>query len=454
MANFLILMSDEHNPFYSEPYGNTSIRTPNMQALANRGVVFENAYCSSPLCMASRSSFMSGRRVHEIQTYSNCNLLIDPTPISFGSALAKRGVHSAYIGRSDAYAPGRQLGFSEMISSRDRELPGDTNHRRNPTSIRKGAAERAEGYGPEEDAGARDIRCVDEAIEWIQDTAPGLDSPWVMVVNISNPHFPHTARPELWDMYSDKEDLPLFGSECESAQHPYAEVMRRHFETDLFTEEQIRGLRRGYYACITFVDQQLGRLTKALESASLSDSTNVVYSSDHGEMLGKFGMWWKCNLYEDSVRIPMLAAGPDFAEGKRVTTPVDLHDLQASLFAASGVEHPSEMLGEPLQAMASDDPGRVIFSEYHGHGAPGSSYMIRKGEWKYIFYTGAPPQLFNLEDDPDELSNLAEIRADVVADLDAELRKICSPEVENERAEQFIEKQLKAVEKMAKETDR
>jgi choline-sulfatase len=376
-------------------------------------------------------------------------LQIDPTPTSFGSALAKQGVHSAYIGKSDAYAPSHQLGFSEMIYSEDRASPGDTNHRRNATSIRKGAAERANGFGPKEEAGTNDIQCVDQAIRWIEDTAPGLDSPWVLVVNIFSPHFPHIALPEFWDMYSNNEDMPQFGAECESAQHPYAQMLRKHFETDQFSEKQIRGLRRGYYACITFADQQLGRLTKALESAYLNDSTNIVYSSDHGEMLGKFGMWWKCSLYEDSVRIPMLVAGPDFAEGKRITTPVDLHDLQASLFAATGVEHPPEMLGEPLQSMPSDDADRVVFSEYHGHGAPGSSYMIRKGQWKYIFYSEASSQLFNLEDDPDELSNLAEIELDVVTDLDAELRKICSPEGENERAEQFIEMQLEAIEKKA-----
>ncbi|MBL4576740.1 MAG: sulfatase-like hydrolase/transferase, partial [Opitutaceae bacterium] len=365
--------------------------------------------------------------------------------------LEQQGVYSAYVGKTDVYAPGNQLGFSEMKSFGDREPPGDTNHRRNPTSIRKGAASRADGFGPKEDAGARDIRCVDEAIRWIHGSAPGLDSPWVMVVNISNPHFPHTARPELWDMYSDNEDMPQFGSECKSARHPYAEAMRKHFETDLFTEEQIRGLRRGYYACITFADLQLGRLVAALEGSGMSDSTNVVYTSDHGEMLGKFGMWWKCNLYEDSVRIPLLAAGPDFAKGQRVATPVDLHDLQASLFAASGAEHPSGWLGKPLQSMPSNDTDRVVFSEYHGHGAPGSSFMIRKGKWKYIHYAGAPPQLFNLEDDPDELTNLAEIQSEVVADLDAELRAICSPEEENERAEHFIEKQLKTIEETTNE---
>lgn len=449
MSNFVVLMSDEHNPLYSEPYGNTTVQTPNMQSLAGRGAVYENAYCPSPLCMPSRSAFMAGKRVHELQTYSNCNLLVDPTPPSFGDALARQGVHAAYIGKTDVYTPGNALGFSEMIRPGDRKAPGDVNHRRNPMTIRKGARNRANGYGPKANAGTGDIACVDQAVQWLQDTAQGMDTPWVLVANVVAPHFPHFSPPEFWDMYPEDGDLPRHGAECESAQHPYAKAIKRHFETHEFSETQVRGLRRGYLACISFVDHQLGRLTQALEIAGLSDSTNVVYTSDHGDMLGKFGMWWKCSLYEDSVRIPMIAAGPDFARGARVTTPVDLHDLQASLFAASGADQPSEYLGEPLQHIPASDTNRTVFSEYHGHGAPGSAYMIRKGEWKYIHYSGAQSQLFNLTNDPNELTNLAETHENVVSELDAELRIICSPEMENERAEQFIEEQLKTIEEAA-----
>ena len=392
---------------------------------------------------------MAGRRVHELQTYSNCTLLVDPTPPSFGAALDGQGIHTAYIGKTDVYAPGNELGFSEMIRPGDREAPGDVNHRRNPMAIREGARNRADGYGPRASAGTDDHACVDRAVDWLQNSAPGMDVTWILIVNVVAPHFPHLSPPEFWDMYPEDGDLPRHGPECESAEHPYARAIKEHFDTHAFSETQVRGLRRGYLACISFVDHQLGRLRQALEVSGLSDSTNVVYTSDHGDMLGKFGMWWKCSLYEDSVRIPMMAAGPDFARGERVTTPVDLHDLQASLFAASGTEQPSEFLGEPIQHIPTIDTDRVVFSEYHGHGAPGSAYMIRQGEWKYIYYSGAQSQLFNLTNDPDELTNLAETHERIVSALDAELRDICSPGVENERTEQFIEAQLKAIEEAA-----
>jgi len=452
MSNFLVLMSDEHNPLYSKPYGNTTVKTPNMNALADRGVVFENSYCPSPLCMPSRSAFIAGRRVHTLQTYSNCNFHVDPTPLSFGAALSTQGVHTAYVGKTDVYAPGNDLKFTEMMKPGDRKTPGDTNHRRNPMSIRTGAGKRANGYGPKEDACADDIACVEQAERWLQHTAPGIDVPWVFVVNVTAPHFPHFAPPKFWDMYTNDGDLPDYGLECKSAQHPYAEAIKKHFETHEFSETQVRGLRRGYLACISFVDYQLGRLMQALENAGLSDSTNVVYTSDHGDMLGKFGMWWKCSLYEDSVRIPMIAAGPDFARGGRVKTPVDLHDLRASLFAATGTVQPPEFLGSPLQHMPVNDPNRIVFSEYHGHGAPGSSYMIRKDNWKYIHYTNAPCQLFDLSSDPNELHNLAETYPAKVTELLTNLQAVCSPSLENDRAELFINQQLEYIKRMAEQS--
>lgn len=254
--------------------------------------------------------------------------------------------------------------------------------------------------------------------------------------------FPHYAPPEFWAWYPGEGDLPEHDARCPTAQHPYARKHRAFFEAEAFTQQQVRGLRKGYLACISFVDHQLGRLVDAIAEAGLSATTNVAYASDHGEMLGKFGMWWKCCLYEDAARVPMIAAGPDCAGGRRVATPVDLHDLRASLFAATGATQPSDWLGTPLQGMPSDDPQRVVFSEYHGHAAPGSAYLIRKGDWKYVHYVDAPCQLFDLKTDPQELEDLAPTHPDKVHELLGELHAICSPEREHERAESFINRQL------------
>jgi choline-sulfatase len=153
-------------------------------------------------------------------------------------------------------------------------------------------------------------------------------------------------------------------------------------------------------------------------------------------------MWWKCSMYEDSVRIPMIAAGPGFAAGIRIATPVTLLDLQASIFHATGSTRPEGWKGMPLQRIPIHEPDRAIFSEYHGHGTRSGAFMIRKGDWKLIHNMDAPHQLFNLQDDPDELRNCHLTEPAKAADLEAELRRICDPERENRRAHEFEARQL------------
>ena len=208
-------------------------------------------------------------------------------------------------------------------------------------------------------------------------------------------------------------------------------------------ERQVRGLRRGYYACVSFIDGQLGRLLSALAETGLERTTNLVYTSDHGEMLGKFGMWWKCSLLEDAARIPCIAAGPDFESGVRVTTPVDLHDLQASVFALTGAGRPEPWLGTPFGTLARDDRDRVVFSEYHGHGTRAGAFMLRRGDWKLIHNVDAPDQLFDLGNDPDELENRYEACPAEAEELSATLAGICDPAAEDREAEAFWERQLR-----------
>ncbi len=445
-------MSDEHNPFYCSVYGHGSVRTPNMERLAEKGVVFENAYCPSPLCVPSRSAFMAGKRVHEMQVYSNCFVNLNTDHLSYGAALDKQGIHAAYVGKTHVYDDWRNLGFSEMILPSEHPSPGDMEHRRNPLGIREGAVKRADEFGPNENPWEMDPEYMGAAVNWLRTTAPSLGKPWVLCVNLVKPHFPHWTDRELWDMYAYDGDLPKYGVDCETARHPFAVSLREYFLTHLFSEEQIRGLRRGYFACVTFVDRQLGRIMDALDETGQLDKTNVIYTSDHGEMLGKFGMWWKCSLYEDSVRIPLIASGPDFRSGTRVKTPVDLHDLQAAIYAAFGAERPKNWIGEPLQNISIDDPKRTVFAEYHAHGTRTSAFMIRKGRWKFLYNVAQPNQLFDIDTDPDELKNLIDACPDIAGDLEKELRRICSPEVENDRAEEFINRQLAAADKAAEGT--
>jgi choline-sulfatase len=435
VTNVLILMSDEHNPRVTSVYGHPTVQTPNMERLADHGVTYDAAYCPSPLCAPSRSSFLSGLPVHQTQVYNNCNLDDLDLP-SFGTVLRQQGVHTVNIGKADGYTTADRLGFSEFRLGGDRKPPGDTNFCRNPLAIREDGPERANGFGPRQDAFAKDIRVVDEAIDWLHLTPPSLESEWSLTVNIVAPHFPHYATPELWEKYTGRGDLPEIGADVASAQHPYAQDLRRHFQTEGFTEPQIRGLRQGYLAGVEFVDSQLGRLLDALDETGATDNTVVVYTSDHGEMLGTFGMWWKCSMYEESIRVPLIVAGPGFQTGVRSSTPVSLLDVQASIFQATDTRRPAHWWGEPLQKIALDDANRAVFAEYHGHGTRSGSFMIRQGVWKLLVHDAAPNQLFDLGTDPHELDDLHDQQPDIVARLHQELEARCSPAEEFARAAQ------------------
>ncbi len=433
MTNVLVFMSDEHNPNIASVYGHPEVDTPNMDRLAARGVTYDAAYCPSPLCGPSRSAFLSGLPVHQAGVYNNCRI-DDLEHPSYGGVLASQGVYTVNIGKTDVYAPGASLGFSEMRLAGDRKPPGDINFHRDPLSIRGDGPGRAEKYGPRPDAFAKDTKVVDEAVEWLSTSAPGIAQPWTLTVNIIAPHFPHYATPELWDKYEGAGDLPVHRGDADTANHPYAQDLRRHFQTDTFSDEQIQRLRQGYLARVDYVDRQLGRLLDALEASGQMDDTVVAYTSDHGEMLGKFDMWWKCSMYEDSVRVPLIVSGSGFPEGVRSSAPVTLLDLQASLFHATGATRPAQWWGDPLQDVPLVDPNRVAFAEYHGHGTRGGTFMIRKGSWKLLYHELAPHQLFDLASDPDELVNRHDDSLEIAAGLERELRALCSPEDQFARA--------------------
>lgn len=448
-ANVVVLMSDEHNPKYSSLHGHPLLETPNLDRLAARGVVFENGYCPSPLCLPSRSAFVTGRHVHEIQAYNNCNA-IEHEHAGYGAVLGGQGVHTVHAGKRDFHRPATGLGFSELLPYRERKIPGDVNTARRPLAVREDGATRAGGWGPKENAWAGDTATADGALAWLRERGAGLDQPFTLCANINAPHFPHYATPDLWERYAAGADLPTHGPDEPSANHPYALDLRKHFQTDRFAEEDIRGLRRGYLGCVAFADQTVGRFLDALDETGLADNTVFIYASDHGEMLGKFGMWWKCSLYEDSVRVPIVAAGPGFARGRRVSTPVDLLDVQASLFEATASRRPGDWAGTPLQHLQDGHEDRAVFSEYHGHGVRASGYAIRRGGWKLIWCAEAPHLLFNLAEDPEELNNLAEKVPDVLRELEECLYAVCDPVQEDQRAAAFIERQLAAARKMRK----
>lgn len=445
--NVVVLIVDEHNPRYSAIRNHPLAQTPNLRQMMERGTTFLNCYCPSPLCSPSRTSFLTGLRVHQHRQYSNCSVIAQPELNTYARALRAQGVHTVHVGKADFCMPATAAGFAHIIKGYDRPSPGDTFISRHPLAIRTGeGAERAKSFGPvSHNPWADDDAVVDDAIAWLKTKPATLDKPFTMVVNINAPHFPHWVTPELWAKYEAGADLPAYGLDEPTAQHPYAQDLRAHFETQVMTEEQVRGQRRGYLGCVDHADSLAGRILDTLDQTGLAFNTIFIYTSDHGEMLGKFGMWWKCSLYEDSAQVPLVAMGPGFLAKDTIKTPVSLHDVNATLFKATGAVRPRDWVGNPLQDIVASGAGRAVFSEYHGHGTRASSYMIRHGSWKLIWCAEAPHLLFNLEEDPEELNNLAETWPQKFKELEEELFAACDPVKENQRAEEMITEQLQAI---------
>jgi choline-sulfatase len=215
--------------------------------------------------------------------------------------------------------------------------------------------------------------------------------------------------------------------------------MRAHFNYDAhFTDEKRAVALRAYYGMVTMLDKLIGDVIASLHESGFADNTRIVYAPDHGDNLGNHGMWGKSVMYEDSVAVPVIMAGKDVPAGKVVNTPVSLIDIAPTAAHATGIDASGENYpGRSLIDIAnSADEDRVAFSQYHAAGSDTGQFMIRKGKWKYVAYAGDRPQLFDLDADPDETTDLWNdpSRKAVLDDLDAELRKQCDPDEVNARA--------------------
>jgi choline-sulfatase len=254
------------------------------------------------------------------------------------------------------------------------------------------------------------------ACEWLKARLDTPDQqPWVLYVGFVAPHYPLVVPSQFYDMYPlDKIPFPKLHPRDGYKQHPWVETLDTVIGQDHFfdtEEERLRAIA-AYMGLCSFVDAEVGLVLDALRDNRFEDDTRVIYTSDHGDNLGARGLWGKSVLYEESTRIPMILSGPDVPKGKISKTPVTLLDIHQTAITALGHaphDADAELSGRSLIELAtnSDNIERLVTSEYHAMGAPTSAFMLRRGNWKYHYYEGYAPELFNISDDPEELDDRA-----------------------------------------------
>ena len=215
----------------------------------------------------------------------------------------------------------------------------------------------------------------------------------------------------------------------------------RHFKriATPIPEERIRRARAAYYAMISELDEYIGRLLDALEKSGQLENTIFIYTSDHGESLGEHGLWYKNNLYDVAARVPLIMMGPGIPKGKRVTSPIGHVDVVATILEWANIKQPPELRGHSLTSLlggASGDHPEFAFSESHSEGNCTGSFMIRKGDWKYIHFTWYDDMLFNVKEDPNEFNNRIDdpTTKKIVAELKAILESLIDTEAVTIRA--------------------
>ncbi len=437
----LVIMSDEHQSRAMGCVGHPFVKTPNLDRLAARGKRFNNAYTPSPICVPARAAFATGRYVHRNRLWDNAMPYTGNIP-GWGHGLQSAGVPVESIGKLHYRDEKDPAGFDiehipMMVVNGVGMVWGSI--RREDERISGPSRMLGEYIGPGESPYTKyDSAVTSTTVEWLSNSAHEHNTPWCLYVGLVAPHFPLVAPQSFYDMYPHAM-LPEVKQHPDSGykQHPWIEKLDApmHSESKFKNAEERLAAMACYYALCTWMDSNVGQIISALEDNNLLDSTTVVYTSDHGDNVGARGLWGKSNLYEESCAVPLIMAGPDIAAGV-CDTPVSLIDLSVTIAehfdqTIEGDDAHGEPVGGNLKDIANQpyNEERVVFSEYHAVGAVSGAFMIRKGHWKYNYYVGFEPELFDLQQDPEELVNVAneQANADIVAELHAELLAICDP---------------------------
>ena len=417
--NILILMVDQLTPGVLSAYGGKVARTPNIDRLAERAVVFDSAYCNSPLCAPSRFSFMSGQLPSAIGAYDNAAEFAAETP-TFAHYLRIAGYRTILSGKMHFCGPDQLHGFEERLTTdiypadfgwtADWTRPGerlDFYHTMDSVT-QAGPCARSNQVDFDEEV-------VFTARRKLFDLARSPDGrPFCMVVSMTHPHDPYTIPEPWWGRHADAEiDMPRVGAH-EVALDPHSERLRTviGLTQQPVTDEQVRAARRAYYGACAYVDDQVGAMLDTLKACELDQDTIVILLGDHGDMLGERGLWYKMSFFEPACRIPLVVAAPGVFAARRVGASVSLLDLLPTLAEIAGdgaaPAYVAPIAGRSLLPHLSGTGGHdEVIGEYLGEGAIAPLVMIRRGDAKFVHCPVDPDQMYDLAQDPDERVNLA-----------------------------------------------
>jgi len=454
--NLLIIMSDQHSRSMMGCYGHPVVRTPNIDRLALRGTCFTNCWTPSPVCIPARASFATGKYVHQIGYWDNADPYDGSMP-SWHHRLREVGHRVVSIGKLHFRSNDDDCGFSEsIIPMHVVEGKGDLlGLIRDDLPVRGAAYKMARMAGPGETPYTQyDREIAARAQIWLREEGPKHHAkPWVLFVSFVAPHYPLTAPPEHFYRYFDDPALPMprLYAPQERPDHPFVRDYATAFNFDSYfkTPTDVRRAVAGYYGLCSFMDEQAGKVLAALEAANLSACTRVIYTSDHGDAVGKRGLWGKSTLYEETAGVPLIVAGDAIPQGRVIDTVTSLVDIYPFIVSCVGDEgagmiepdHP----GLSIARLANGErPDRTVLSEYHGMGSTTGAFAIRNGRFKYVHYVRYRPQLFDLESDPDERNDLSADpgHARVLAESQAMLLALLSPDEVDTRAKKRQAEQL------------
>ena len=448
--NILMIMADQLAFDVIGALGHSAVKTPNLDRLAASGVSFQNCYCNSPLCTPSRASFMTGTLIRNNGVYDNGAELPASAP-TFVHHLRRAGYETILSGKMHFIGPDQLHGFNERLTTdiypSGLDWTPDWTKGTYPnagTGVRRLQHSGVCDWNPQMTYDEDVLYQTLAKIRQLKGRAE--DKPFFLCASFTHPHCPFVITQKYWDLYENADiPMPAAPSVPFGELDAYNQWIQVHHERDTcaLTDEEIKCSRRAYYAMVSYFDHLAGQILDELERLDMLENTVILVTSDHGEMLGEHGMWFKRTYFDHAAKVPLIVSWPGhFPCGQVRQEVVSLVDVSATFLELGGLsdaeEWMAQMDGDSLLGLLTDAANEArpsvqpdwkdeALCEYYGEGAIHSMAALRRGRYKYVYVQGEPPLLFDLIDDPHELRNLAD--APDYANICTALRQAIQPQL-------------------------